>query len=188
MTNVPYAVELRFDHDLSARVRDLWRTLAEIGAGGFAAEGEAVPHISLAVYEGAIDEAAVSGRIVRLAGRYRAAGVTFAGFGVFPTGENVLFLAPVVTPDLLRIHAGYHALTADLRDACRAYYLPGRWVPHCTLAMLGPMAAVLDGLGHLAAKWTPLDGTLRSIALIRLPLVETLCECPLSPVDTSEVY
>jgi 2'-5' RNA ligase len=175
---VPYAVELRFDEDLAHRVRTLWQVLEEIGSGSFGPGGEPVPHVSLAVYddEDAVDEAAASRVIERLAARSAVTEIAFAGLGVFPTEENVLFLAPVVTPALLDLHATWHTMATTLRAACRAHYLPGRWVPHCTLSMLGPMAGVIAGLDHLAAAWAPLSGTVRSIALIRVPPVETIAE------------
>jgi 2'-5' RNA ligase len=175
---VPYSVELRFDHDLTRRVRALWQSLEEIGAGSFGPGGEPVPHISLAVYddEAQIDETAASRLVARLAATSAPVEIVFAGFGVFPTEENVLFLASVVTSTLLDLHASYHAMADDLGASCRAYYLPGRWVPHCTLSMLGSLAGLQDGLGHLATAWTPLRGTVRSVALIRVPPLVTIAE------------
>lgn len=179
---MPYAVELRFDEDLAQRVRALWRTLGEIGAGSFGPGGEPVPHISLAVYddEDQVDEAAASRLVAQLAARSAATEIAFAGLGVFPTEESVLYLAPVVTPDLLDLHAAYHAMAARLAATCHACYLPGSWVPHCTLSMLGPMAGVQEGLGHLALGWEPLRGTIRSAALIRVPPLATITEHPLA--------
>lgn len=175
---MPYAVELRFDEDLARRVRALWRALVEIGAGSFGPGGEPVPHLSLAVYddEDEVDAAAASDLVAELAARGARSEIAFASLGVFPTEENVLFLAPVVTPTLLDLHAAYHAMAQHLGATCRPYYLPGRWVPHCTLSMQGSIAGVQDGLGHLAARWTPLCGTLRSVALIRVPPLATIVE------------
>lgn len=177
-----YGVELRFDDHLADRVRDLRRALAGVGAAGFGPGGEPVPHISLAVYddEAVVDASAVGERLDRLARRWSPLPVTFAGLGVFPTEERVLYLAPVVTPALLEIHDRWHAMAPELEAACRAYYLRGRWMPHCTLSMLGPLDALLGGLGRIAAEWTTLAGSLQSIALIRVPPVETLAERPLS--------
>jgi hypothetical protein len=41
------------------------------------------------------------------------------------------------------------------------------------------MAALQEGLGHLAGGWKPLDGTIRSVALIRVAPLATLVEHPL---------
>jgi 2'-5' RNA ligase len=179
---MPYSVELRFDQDLAERVRALWRALEQIGAGSFRPGGEPVPHISLAVYDdGAeVDELAVSRLVDRLATRCATTEIAFASFGVFPTEENVLFLAPVVTPTLLDLHANYHGMAEELGANCRAHYLPDRWVPHCTLAMQGSMVDALDGLGHLASRWQPFGGMICSAALIRVPPLATIVESPLA--------
>jgi hypothetical protein len=175
-------VELRFDEDLAERVRALRQALERIGAGSFGPGGAPVPHISLAVYddEAEIDAAAAGDLVAELAALGARGEIAFASLGVFPTEENVLFLAPVVTPALLDLHAAYHALANRLGATCRPHYLPGRWVPHCTLSMLGPIAAVQDGLGHLAARWRPLRGVVRSAALIRVPPLTTIIERPLT--------
>ena len=180
-----YAVELRFDEDLAERVRALWQALEQIGVGSFGTGGSPVPHLSLAVYddEAEVDAAAAGDLVAELAARGARSEIAFASLGVFPTEENVLFLAPVVTPALLDLHAAYHAMAPRLEATCRPYYLPGRWVPHCTLSMQGPLAGVQDGLGHLAARWTPLCGTLRSLALIRVPPLATIVEHTLSRQD-----
>jgi 2'-5' RNA ligase len=179
---VPYAVELRFDADLAERVRGLWRALEEVGAGSFGPGGAPVPHLSLAVYddEDEVDEAAASDLVAELAARGAPIDIAFASLGVFPTEESVLFLAPVITPALLDLHAAYHGMAHRLGATCRPYYLPGRWVPHCTLSMQGPMAGVQDGLGHLAASWAPPRGTIRAVALIKVPPLVTLAEHPLA--------
>jgi 2'-5' RNA ligase superfamily len=177
---VAYAVELRFDEDLAERVRALWQALEQIGVGSFGPGGGPVPHMSLAVYddEDQVDEPAASRLVAELAGRGAPLEIAFASLGVFSTEENVLFLAPVVTPALLDLHATYHAMAERLDATCRPHYLPGRWVPHCTLSMLGPMAALQEGIGHLASGWKPLRGALRSVALIRVPPLATLAEHP----------
>jgi 2'-5' RNA ligase superfamily len=178
---VPYAVELRFDPDLAERVRGLWRALEDIGAGSFGAGGAPVPHLSLAVYdaEPEVDEGTARDLVAELARRGAPLAIAFPSLGVFPTEENVLFLAPVVTPALLDLHAAYHAMARSFGATCRPCYLPGRWVPHCTLSMQGPIAGVQAGLGHLAASWAPLCGTVRTIALIKVPPLVTLAEHPL---------
>jgi len=38
------------------------------------------------------------------------------------------------------------------------------------------MAGVQDGLGHLAARWSSLRGTIRTVALIKVPPLFTLAE------------
>jgi hypothetical protein len=173
-----YSVELRFDAALAERVRRLWAILADLGVSGYMPASGALPHLSLAVYddEAAVDPGVLALLVERLAAARSPLPVTFASLGIFATAENVLFLAAVVGPDLLALHRGWHDLAAGFRPACRPYYLPGRWVPHCTLTMLLPTPALIRALDHVAAGWTPLEGRLESLALIRAAPVSTLLE------------
>ena len=45
------------------------------------------------------------------------------------------------------------------------------------------MAGVQDGLGHLAARWSSLRGTIRTVALIKVPPLLTLAEQALAGVS-----
>ena len=57
-----------------------------------------------------------------------------ASVGRFPSNEGVVFLAPVVTRKLLELHTRLHGMPPVAAGTRREYYLPGRWVPHCTIA------------------------------------------------------
>ncbi|WP_425568669.1 2'-5' RNA ligase family protein [Nonomuraea antimicrobica] len=65
--------------------------------------------------------------------------------GTFPRNEGTLFLTATVTADLLACHARVHTALADEAVEHWSHYLPGNWVPHCTLA-LG-----LDSVGRTTA-------------------------------------
>lgn len=175
---MPYSIELRFDDALAEA---LARRSEAIAAVTGLAHGVAEPHLSLAVYDQreAVEPERLVAALDRLAPRHAPMPVTFASIGVFPTEEQVLFLAPVVAPALLTLHRAYHSLTAELRPLCRPHYLPGNWVPHCTLAMFLPPPALLRGLEQLAAQWSPLEGEVRHIALVEDPAI-TVQERPFS--------
>jgi hypothetical protein len=51
----------------------------------------------------------------------------------FPGSGGALFLGVLVTADLLAFHADVQAVIAGQLEQW-PYYLPGNWVPHCTLA------------------------------------------------------
>jgi len=57
-----------------------------------------------------------------------------ADAGLPSLAEGALFLGVTVTADLLAFHAGMHAALAGQPVEHWPYYLPGNWVPHCTLA------------------------------------------------------
>lgn len=178
---MPLSVELRFDDALSARIVEIWRALAAIDVCPMP-PGEAAPHVSLAVYdhERGIDPARLAAMIDRLAGDREPLPVTFSSIGAFLSEERVLFLAPVTSRPLLDLHAAWHALAADLAASCWRYYLPGRWVPHCTLGTGLTTSGLAAAIAHLCERWTPLAGSLQSLALIRAQPAEVLYQRPLS--------
>ncbi|RLK59814.1 2'-5' RNA ligase family protein [Actinokineospora cianjurensis] len=52
----------------------------------------------------------------------------------FSHTENVLMLGAVVDTELLAVHSAVHDVLAGKVKNPNSYYLPGSWVPHCTLA------------------------------------------------------
>jgi len=55
-----------------------------------------------------------------------------AATGLFPI-TDVVYIAPVVTIDLLKLHRRFHNRLNDLGTSPNQYYLPGNWVPPCTI-------------------------------------------------------
>ncbi|GAA2968513.1 2'-5' RNA ligase family protein [Actinokineospora diospyrosa] len=52
----------------------------------------------------------------------------------FSSAENVLTLGAVVDTELLAVHSAVHDVLAGKVKNPSSYYLPGSWIPHCTLA------------------------------------------------------
>jgi 2'-5' RNA ligase len=135
---MPFAIELFFDTATDEAVRRVWSALAEQRIAPYLHESANRPHISLAVYEW-LDVAGCARTLEAFAAQTPAFPVILASFGVFPTNPApVVFAAPVVTSHLLALHAGVCAVLASVAREPAAYYLPGRWVPHCSLAVHFP--------------------------------------------------
>jgi hypothetical protein len=68
------------------------------------------------------------------AAKLTAFDLNFATVGRFPTTEGVVFLRPEPSAELARAHSLAHELLGPDRDLVHAYYRPGAWYPHCTMA------------------------------------------------------
>ena len=55
--------------------------------------------------------------------------------GVFPTKLATVFISAPVTIALLELHAQIHESLRSIATDSHPYYVPGKWIPHCTLAM-----------------------------------------------------
>ncbi len=102
--------------------------------------------------------------------------LVFASIGAFSTDEGVLFLAPVVTGELLRVHRAFHEVFADLREDQFPFYLPDSWVPHCTLAINMKREEVHKALEHVIKIYSPLCAEVDRVALVEYNPVKVLKE------------
>ncbi|GAA1351990.1 2'-5' RNA ligase family protein [Saccharothrix algeriensis] len=118
-----HALVVFFDADADARVRALWRRIG--------ASFEHPPHLTYAV-AGAIGPK-VRAELREDLSRLWLPDLWLHTLGVFSTTENVLQLGAVVDGELLAVHSAIHDVLAGRVKNPSAYYLPGNWVPHCTL-------------------------------------------------------
>jgi 2'-5' RNA ligase superfamily len=154
-----HAIEMFFDEQADAAVRALWQQLATAGLPSLATRTHRRhrPHVSLTVTE-SLDQADLAPVRSALAGPLPA--VLLDALATFPGSEGALFLATVVTADLLTLHTRVHQALSGQPVTHWPYYLPGRWVPHCTLAQglgrdeIAAAFRVLHGYQPIAAQVT----------------------------------
>ena len=152
------AVCLLFDDRAETALLRLWDRLEAVGIASLATHthGRHVPHLSYAsLLDG--DQQAVIEALGRLPAREELT-LHLDAFGTFRRSR--CWLAPAVTPDL----AARQAAVADAVQATGAllhkHYVPGRWVPHVTLAPrlhlsdLAAVAAVVYDVLPVSARTT----------------------------------
>ncbi len=167
-----YAVELYFDPESEQRILDLRRALIEQGYTALRDLLEFRPHISLAVFDQAHPD-----QLNPLVFDFSAVLAPFefrlSAVGTFPTAENVIFLAPVPTFTLLDCHHRFHQRLAQTSLTCWTYYLPGQWVPHCTIEVNIPAERFAAALDFTRRIFQPVEGRFESIGVIEFrPVVE----------------
>lgn len=135
-----YAVELVLDKADAEPIQRLFELTNSIML-----ELEAEPHVSLAVFE-EVDTARLFSLVDDFAKERQPLNLRFSSIGVFPGEENVVFLAPVVTEELLRLHADFYDRLGTAGLKCDPYYQPGAWVPHCTITMNEPLSESLEAI------------------------------------------
>ena len=161
-----YAVELNLSKDSAMRVVGLWESLARASISSAMLDLGAQPHISLAVFED-LDPAVLRNDLDRFAEVTRSLTVVLSHAGTFPTAEGVVFLAPTVTQGLLEIHERLHRYLGGRGAECAEHYHPGKWVPHCTVAM----GVAPDRIGA-AIEMCLLSGALGPVEIDEVSLTE----------------
>lgn len=175
-----FAIELYFDEESDKRVRQLWQALAEGGITSRMVDIEARPHISLAVLEKGRPSTIEQG-IADFARHIEPFSLQLSSVGSFPTAEGVVFLAPVVTGSLLAVHDQFHDWLLKAGLVSLDYYLPGNWVPHCTVAInldqaqIGPTAAFCQQFAGVYGRVH-----IESVGLVSFPPIVPLATFPLS--------
>lgn len=176
-----YAIEMNLDAAGAARVRALWRTLAQAGVTDSLLRNQARPHVSLAVFEDDVDVDALRAVLTEFTAGMPLLRLKFSSVGVFAAEAGVLFLAPVVTEGLLAVHTDLHGRCAARGLVSHGYYLPGNWVPHCTVGYgLAPEALRTAVVLTLAANVFG-EVLLDSVSLTQFPSARLLADYPLLP-------
>jgi 2'-5' RNA ligase len=177
-----YAVELYFDKKMEDEIFSFRESLYRLGLNPVLGNLGDRPHVSLAVFGDVnIDQ------IVKITSSFtkkcKQIPAYLDAFGAFPTDSNVIYLLPVPRQTLLEIHKHYHELLHKDKIHSSHYYLPGQWVPHCTLEF-----ELQDDQFNLAFQlckkhFSPIRGTFASIGVIAFRPIEYLAEFSLPKQD-----
>jgi 2'-5' RNA ligase superfamily protein len=177
---VIFAIEMLLDSVADARVRQLWRRIAERGLPSpLLALGHS-PHVSLAVADGLDVEAFLPELRVLLA-REPAPRTALASAATFGTREGVIYLGAVATRALLDFHARFFPAFERAAGKAWPYYRPDAWVPHCTVTSGLAPAQVGDALALCADAGLPIPVTLEGVAVVENPTGKVHARLPFGP-------
>jgi len=176
-----YAVELFVKQDQAQPIRRLFRD-----TGSILTELGASPHISFAVFPD-VNMGRLTPVVQRLAEQTAPLTVRFSSIGMFPGKRNVVFLAPVATPALLEAHAFFYAKLKEQSLPCDPYYLPGAWVPHCTITMAEPIADALHAIERLHGANALGEVVLDEIHIVRYSPAESLAAFRLGETPATDL-
>ncbi len=167
---MPYAITLRLDANAASGVVAIWDELAARGISDDAIRLGYPPHLTLAVLPDDADESRLLTATRETAAGWRALPVSLASIGFFPGTPATMFLAPVVSPELLERHSGLLASLAG--ETIDPHYQIGRWVPHVTLAK--DLSDIAPAVAILRPTRLPIDALLDIVELVRFRPVEIL--------------
>lgn len=161
-----FAVELHIDEVNAAPIVALSDAIYA-RCGGLSLTGMgAHPHISLTVFTELADPAPGDALLAEFAAVTPPIPVTFSAIGVFSGTQGVVYLAPVVTAELLALHRRFHERLAALAIPSNAYYLPGNWIPHCTVGFELPAEQIGQAVALCQQAHVFHAATLTTIRLI----------------------
>jgi 2'-5' RNA ligase len=157
------ALELGLDGAADAAVRGLWEALEQRGVASLRSHTPSIrPHLTLVVSEDADGLRACAGE---LRSRIGSLPVELVGPGLFAADPAILYLSVAPTAALLDLHARVAAAVADAGVELWPHYLPGEWVPHCTLSMGVARERLGDAIATCLDQPLPIPAGLRDARL-----------------------
>ncbi len=173
-----YAVELYFDQQMEDDFFTFRESLYKLGINPVLGLLGDRPHVSLAVF-GDVEIDQVVKITSDFAPRFRQLPAQLDAFGAFPTASNVVYLLPVPSQPLLELHKQFHEQLQKENILSSHYYLPGQWVPHCTLEFELPDDQFNLTLQLCKKYFAPIRGTFSSVGVIAFRPINYLAEFPL---------
>jgi len=162
-----FVVEMHWGPETEEAVFDTWQALAAMGVDRSMLDSGARPHVTLAISDH-VDQHGLAEATAAFAAMLQPVRLTLSSIGLFPTAEGVLFYGVTVTHALLELHDAYSRVFAAHARQPYAYYRPGTWVPHCTLAIGLTLDQVGGALGIIRQRALPLYGMAHELGLIEV--------------------
>jgi len=174
-TSQGFAVELYFDVETENTFRGFREKIYAAGVDPVSGKMGDRPHVSLAVFA-EVDMPCLKDLCREFADHLPPFPVTLSAVGTFPTQDNVIFLTPVPTLQLLQVHSEFHDRLKCSHLHSSSYYHPGKWVPHCTLELELPGEQFLLAFKTAHDLFTPIKGKYASLGIVSFRPIHYLAE------------
>lgn len=170
-----YSVILNLDQESEIFIKDKWTKLKESGitSRSILDIHGARPHITLADYD-ELDMKNYIERFQAFFSKRKKISINYDVIGTFPT-TGTLFAAPTVTKELINFHEEYYKEFEDLNVYANSYYLPGKWIPHTTLAINYSKDELLSSFKFIVDEFKPIIGKVVEAELIRVIYNNDVC-------------
>ncbi|HEY5039879.1 MAG TPA: 2'-5' RNA ligase family protein [bacterium] len=181
---MPFAIVLLFDEKSDKAVRRLGRLLEKKQVPSIFLELGADPHLSLADFED-FDFERLFPRLKKIVSDFYPMPFSLSSLANFPGKAGVLFLAPIVTVELLQFHSRLHKSIRSVVQEMNPFYVPGHWVPHCTVAMNLSPKKIVKGFRIIREINFPISGRYNRLALVKtyprhIRPIQLVCSIPFS--------
>lgn len=172
---MPHAISLKCLNETALPIVELWQEASAFEPAPSMKASDYPPQVTLAVYE----DFAPPDVLARISGAHSAIPVTFSGIRYFQNEFLVLWARPVSNDQLLKFHAAVHR---EIDPAlCRDHYRPGRWVPHCTIALKIPGSMFEPAIKWASEIEAQFSVTFDALDIVQFAPVKVLSEVRLTP-------
>lgn len=165
---MPFATVLYADENASAVVTSIWKRLAEKNVTSQMIKDTFRPHITLGISED-LDIKQARAHLKTFAGEHERFKLTMSTLSAFPGERSSVFLGVTATAELLAFHDEFYRGFHQFANGFRQYYVPGHWVPHCTLADGLPCDMVPQAIDVCQVTHLPLTFYVIEMGVLQFP-------------------
>lgn len=165
---MPYAIELFFNENME---KELYHYVELIAKEKFSTkffDYKARPHVALAGFKD-VDEKKCIERLNQFVQSQKKMPAYMGSVGMF-TDTKTIFASPIMTDSMFDFHRELHGYLRDFDMSGYEWYFPGRWVPHCTLALMREESdeAFYKACNLVLHKFEKVNGMFESIGLVKI--------------------
>lgn len=166
-----YAVVGYLDNETENKFKNIWGLLSDKGLTHYGVETKGKrPHITIADYDSLDKE-----EFIRLFDNYykdkEKINLSLTILGTF-INTGTLFIAPTLSKQLITFHANHHNNFRSFNMNENSFYLPGRWVPHCTIASRLDETKMLEVFRFCQSALNKISCQINEVAVIQIKLNE----------------
>lgn len=163
-----YAIELFFNEEMEEKLFYYIEKLAKEKITTRFFDYKARPHVALAGFKD-VDEKECIEKLKEFAKKHKAIPAYIGSLGMFPDSRTI-FASPIMTESMYQIHRELHESLCVFDTHGYEWYLPGRWVPHSTLAMMRGEddEAFYKACELVLREFEKVNGVFASIGLVKI--------------------
>lgn len=128
-----YAVELYYDKETENKLLALARKIADEKISTKFLEWKTRPHLTLACFND-VDETQCIQQLKNFALSHKMMPAYIGSVGMF-NDTKTIFVSPMMNSDMYQFQRELHECLKGHDTNGWEWYLPNRWIPHCTIAL-----------------------------------------------------
>lgn len=128
-----YAIELYYDEKTERKLMNLAQKIADEKISTRFLEWKTRPHLTLACFND-VDETDCAEKVKNFAMSHKVMPAYIDSLGMF-TDTKTIFVSPVMNQGMYQFQRELHESLSDFDASGWEWYVPDRWVPHCTIAL-----------------------------------------------------
>ena len=174
-----YAVVFYFNKNSEIPIYKIWNQLEEINLSPNKYKGGIRPHMTLAIFDSmGCDDCELE--LKHFVDESKMFSVQANHLGVFPNQNSVIFIAPSPSMELLTFQERIHQILKDKAVGPWEMYLPGKWIPHCTLAQQIEKKDMSAALSTCIQIKLPMELNISQIGVVEFEPIKPLFEIDFS--------